>query len=228
MGLGASEPDSGQLAGQFPGITLVSRGRTPRNDNDAETTNMNRPRVPIVLVLFAALMTRALIAHGQQQVINREPEIKAEARRQSWESPCSLGHRRRSGAGAPLKIGVLGADPFQQGDVNHLDKQLAGQNVVVQRFATVDKYQPCHILVVSQAADLQPALEKRAARRACHRPIARPGHTGRDGQLVVAENKVRMEVNPVAVRTQRDLNRHPALLVWRSLFNSRRRTKVRR
>jgi hypothetical protein len=62
--------------------------------------------------------------------------------------------------GAPYKIGVLGSDPFKQGAVNHLDKQAAGGKIVIERFADIGNYRPCHILVVSSSADLKPVLEK--------------------------------------------------------------------
>jgi hypothetical protein len=173
---------------------------------------MNRPRVPIVLVLFAALMTRASIAHGQQQVINREAELKAKVVASLRPPLFTWPPAATPVSGAPLKIGVLGADPFQQGEVNHLDKQLAGQNVVVLRFATVAQYQPCQILVVSQATDLRPALEKTRGQSVL--VIAQSPGLATQGamvNLVVAENKVRMELNLVAVRRE-GLNPHPALL----------------
>jgi hypothetical protein len=161
---------------------------------------MNRPRVLIVLILLAALVTRASIAHGQQQVINKEPEIKAglvAIQGKLWIWPPAAA----PAAGAPLKIGVLGADPFQQGGVNHLDKKLAGQNVVVERFATVDEYQPCHILVVSQAADLQTLLARTQTQGVLI--IAQAAGLAKQGaviNLVVEQNRVRMEVNPEAAK----------------------------
>ena len=143
---------------------------------------MNRPQVLILLILLASLMTRASITHGQQQLINKEPEIKAGlvailGKLLTWPPTVA------PAAGAPLKIGVLGADPFQQGGVNHLDKRLAGQNVVVERFATGRQVPALPYSGRLPRGRFAGRLGKNAgARRTCHRPIGRAGQTGRGDQ----------------------------------------------
>jgi hypothetical protein len=131
-----------------------------------------------------------------QELTSREAEIKAglvAIQGKLWTWPPAVA----PAGGAPLKIGVLGPDPFQQGDVNQLDKKLAGQNIAVERYATADKIQPCHILFVSQAAELPPALEKVPTRNVLIIAQA-PGLAKRGAviNLVVEGNRVRMEVNP--------------------------------
>lgn len=157
---------------------------------------VNRLRILVVpTVVFAVLAFSASNGRGQP-VINKEPEIKAGlvdvlGKLSTWPPAVAPAE------GAPLKIGVLGADPFQQGGVNYLDKRLAGQNVVVERFATVDKYQPCHILVVSPEVDLQAVLARMPTQGVL--VIAQSAGLARQGaviNLVVEQNRVRMEVNP--------------------------------
>ncbi len=160
---------------------------------------VNRLRILVVPVLILAVLAlRASDGRGQhgQQVVSKEPEIKAGlvailGKLLTWPPAVA------PTAGAPLKIGVLGADPFQQSGVNHLDKRLAGQNAVVERFDTVDKYQPCHILVVAPEVDLQTVLARLPSQGVL--VIAQSAGLAKRGaviNLVVEENRVRMEVNP--------------------------------
>jgi len=99
-------------------------------------------------------------------------------------------------------IGVLGTDPF--GDI--LDEVAATRTVgdkriVVRRFATLDEYTPCHILFVaaSERARMAAVIEKlRDAPVLLVADTAGFAQAGGTVDLVVEENKVRFEVNPVA------------------------------
>jgi hypothetical protein len=127
---------------------------------------MNRPQSHIVpLVVIALLLVGASHVRslpGAQPLISNEPKLKADVvallpklvrtKYISWPAA-------PTGA-ATITIGVLGTDPFQQGADNHLDRNLANQNVVVLRFANIANYKACHILVVSRETKLQPALDK--------------------------------------------------------------------
>ena len=144
-------------------------------------------------------------------MINQEPEIKAGVVAilgRLWTWPPSAA----PAAGAPLRIGVLGNDPFRQGNVNFLDEKTAGKNVVVARFATVDDYEPCHILVVSEAADLPSALKKTQGQHVLVVSQA-PGlaEKGAMLNLVVRQNRVRMEIN-LANSKRAGLKPHPGVL----------------
>lgn len=157
---------------------------------------VNRLRNLVVPVLILAVLVLSASDGRGQQVVSKEPEIKAGlvailGKLLTWPPAVA------PAAGAPLKIGVLGADPFQQSGVNHLDKRLAGQNAVVERFDTVDKYQPCHILVVAPDVDLQTVLARLPSQGVL--VIAQSAGLAKQGaviNLVVEENRVRMEVNP--------------------------------
>jgi hypothetical protein len=61
------------------------------------------------------------------------------------------------------RIGVLGDNPFKQGNIDYLKHTLEAKgrdDVEVRHFADISEYRPCDILVVSQSADFQAALEK--------------------------------------------------------------------
>jgi len=99
-------------------------------------------------------------------------------------------------------IGVLGTDPF--GDI--LDeiaatRTVGDKRIVVRRFATLDEYTPCHILFVaaSERARMAAVIEKlRDAPVLLVADTAGFAQAGGTVDLVVEENKVRFEVNPVA------------------------------
>lgn len=116
----------------------------------------------------------------------------------------------------PIKIGILGDDPFVDADgVNHLTRRLPKAKVL--RFATAEDFAECHILVVSQASDFEKAIEKTK-----NLPILvvteSPG-LARKGSVInlvydPITNKIRMEINPTtATRLKltiaRDLLRSP-------------------
>jgi hypothetical protein len=168
---------------------------------------MNRCLIAVTLVLVASVGAPNVFA----QVVNQEPDIKAKIvllMKSLWTWPADAAPAE----GAPLKIGVLGEDPFQQGDVNHLDKNAVGLKVVVLRFPTLDKYQPCHILVVSRAADLQAALAKTQGQKVL--VIAQSPGAAQQGavmNLVVVQNKVKMEINLRAAKNA-GLTPNPGLL----------------
>jgi len=164
---------------------------------------MSRPQTFMVsLLVIAVLLPGAFNAYAQDDVINKGPEIKAGivailGRFVTWPAGVA------PSGGAPIRIGVLGSDPFQQDTVNHLDRKLAGQNVVIERFADIDEYRRCHILVVSKAADFQPVLEKTQGQNVL--VIAEAPGLAKEGaviNLVVQPqlNRIQMEINPAAAK----------------------------
>jgi hypothetical protein len=160
------------------------------------------PACALVVLLASTAHVRAqpTAARGQQ-LINKEPAIKAKfvaLQRALWTWPPAAA----PAPGMPFKIGILGNDPFQQGQINHLDQRLAGErDVVVLRFAKVDEYEPCHILVVSKAEDLQPALEQTQGGNVL--VIAQAPGAAKQGavmNLPIVQNRVKMEINLSAAK----------------------------
>ncbi len=181
-------------------------------------TDMFHPRTLLVpLLLAAVLMVGAASVRGQE-VINQEPEIKAkivDLMRKLWTWPPAAA----PAAGAPFKIGILGNDPFRQDGINHLDRRLAAEkNVVVERFPNVGAYQPCHILIVSDAADVPPALEKTRGQSVLVIALA-PGlaQQGAVMNLPVVQNNVKMEINLKAAN-KAGLTPNPGLLRSAEVF----------
>jgi hypothetical protein len=151
--------------------------------------------------LLAIILLAAGLPNGRgQDGISEELQIKAglialQCRLWTWPPGAA------PAPGMPFKLGVLGKDPFQQDAVNHLTKSAAGQNLVVERFADIEACQPCHILFVSQAADLPAALVKVQGQPVLvitHAPgLAKQGAVL---NLVVVQNRVKMEINMSAAR----------------------------
>lgn len=167
---------------------------------------MRRPKTHIVPMLVVAVLAIDA-ANGRAQpraqppMINNEPAVRAkfvDLMRSLWDWPPAAA----PSAGAPFKIGILGNDPFQQGQINHLDKRLAGKkDVLVTRFAKADAIAPCHILVVSQAADLAAALKK--TQKESVLVIAQAPGLAQQGavlNLPAVQNKVEMEINLSAAK----------------------------
>jgi hypothetical protein len=171
---------------------------------------MNGRQPQIVPLLAFAVLVLATPSLRAQEVINREPEMRAtfvDLQRVLWKWPGT------APPPTPFTIGILGKDPFQQGQINYLDRRLAGKrNVRVTRFANVDALVPCHILVVSQAADLKPALKK--TRGAAVLVIAQAPGLAEQGavlNLLVVQNELAMEINMIAAN-QAGLTPDPRLL----------------
>jgi len=152
-----------------------------------------------------AVLAIVLLAVGPpdvrgQEGISDELEIKAglialQSRLWTWPPGAA------PAPGMPFKLGLLGKDPFQQAAVNHLTKSAAGQNLVVERFADIDAYRPCQILFVSQAADLPAALAKVQGQNVL--VITQAPGLAKQGavlNLVVVQNRVKMEINMSAAR----------------------------
>jgi hypothetical protein len=60
-------------------------------------------------------------------------------------------------SGEPLKIGILGKDPFTENGVHQLERVVdaersKGENIVLLRFDSAKDYQPCQILYISSEA----------------------------------------------------------------------------
>jgi len=174
---------------------------------------MNRPQSHIVsLLVIAALVLIASNGRAQPRTIDTALEKRAifvDRQRKLWPWPPAAAPR----AGAPWTIRILGNDPFQQGEVNHLGRRLADvKNVRVIRFANVAAFAPCHILVVSQAGDLQPALVRTQGQPVL--VIAQAPGLAKQGavlDLPVVQNKVKMEINLSAAK-KAGLTPNPGLL----------------
>jgi len=172
-----------------------------------------RSRV-VVLSLAAVLLSPA--ADAAAQVVRREYAIKAGVvvmlgKCVTW--PANVAPARAG----PLKIGILGQDPFVENGVNQLDRavqeaKLKGSNIVVKRFDTANDYEPCHILFVSSLAAGAGVEQTAAERMKAAQEITREA-----GVLIVGEadglarqgaianlifdrvtNLIRLEINPDA------------------------------
>jgi hypothetical protein len=152
--------------------------------------------------MIAVLIIGATGVRGQE-VISREAMLKAKimavlvklANLNLVKWPPDVA----PGEGMPVRIGVLGNDPFQQGGTDHLRRELAGLEVEIENFAETGDYQPCHILVVSEAADLAPALEECAKQHSL--VVAQSPGLAKQGAVInlVFEprlNRIQMEINP--------------------------------
>ena len=127
-----------------------------------------------------------------------------------WENDPGLGTTK------PLSIGILGQDPFNATltsgtRINYLDQKVAervraGKKIEVQRFATPDEYQPCHMLFVASnlARDAQAwqAVVK-ATQDADVLVVADTPGLARKGatiNMVVVRGHVQLEINPDAAQ----------------------------
>ena len=161
---------------------------------------MNRPHTYIVPLVISAVLVLDASNVRAADTIDTGPEKKAKIIAflpSFFDWPAGAA----PGPGAPIKVGVLGRDPFQQGAVNHLDQELPGGKFVIERFPDIDKYRPCHILVVSSLADLKPVLEKTREQAVL---VIADGLAG-DGavmNLVFLRqlNRLQIEFNPAAAK----------------------------
>jgi hypothetical protein len=176
---------------------------------------MSALRSPILFLTLAA----GLLTPGRDvaaQVVRREYAIKAGVivmlgKCVTW--PPEIAPAR----GAPLKIGILGQDPFVENGVNQLDRivaeeKLKGGDLVVQRFASAQDYQPCHILFVASLADAASGEQsvvdrmKAAQKVSDGKPVLIVGESpglvrqGASANLLFdrATNLIRLELNPDA------------------------------
>lgn len=161
---------------------------------------MTRLRSLIVSLMAVAVPLACTSSVRSQALVNDEPKIKAGivallAKFVTWPEGAAPAE------GEPLKIGILGEDPFERDGVNYLSGRLAGQNVVVQRFADPDAYKPCHILVVSRTADWETAKAKTEGQHVlviCESPgLAEQGAVV---NLVLVQNRIQMQINLDAVK----------------------------
>jgi hypothetical protein len=182
--------------------------------------------ITVFALMLAALVVYPRHVAGQRRMINREAELKAKlvlilSRFVTWPPAAA------PGANAPLKIGILGQDPFVQDGVNHLERAMAAglvnKTVTIERFAKIEDYVPCQILVVSRTED-----GKSAFAEVQQKPVLGIGESpglARQGaviNLVVVENKIIMEVNPdVAKRSRLEIDpriyRLPSVVIIRGL-----------
>jgi hypothetical protein len=108
---------------------------------------------------------------------------------------------------APLVIGILGKDPFGRVfDEVARTKRIDGRPVVIQRFASMADYKPCHILFV--AASVGPANTTAVIEKLKKSPVLLVGEEPKFAEqggainFFVDEDKVRIEVNVEATRRE--------------------------
>lgn len=163
-----------------------------------------------------AVLILAGRASGQEEVVSREYAIKAGVlavlgKCVTW--PAGAAPTRRK----PLKIGVLGKDPFLENGDNQLDRMVAdekskGYEIEVMRFDSVEDYRYCHILFIAKGTakhDESPAPAEQFAaieRAAGAAPVLLVGESeGLSQQGAVANlifdrtsNLIQLEINPDA------------------------------
>ncbi|MCA9122560.1 MAG: YfiR family protein [Planctomycetaceae bacterium] len=151
-------------------------------------------------VVIALLSTLEKEASAQ---INREAELKGKmvgilGSLVTWPPNAA------PSAAKPLTIGVLGNNPFVDGGgVDYLQQKLAGTNSLVLKFADVNAYKDCHILVVAGNADLKQALEKTAGKPVL--VVSEAAGLAKQGAAInlvfdMVSNKIRLEINPATAR----------------------------
>ena len=109
---------------------------------------------------------------------------------------------------SPFLIGVLGNDPLGPLlDEIVKTKKIEGRPIVARRFASLDQYQPCHILFVASSA---PAKEKQAALRIVQASqvllVGEDAGFASQGAAInfyIEHNKVRFEINVEAAERVR-------------------------
>jgi hypothetical protein len=167
--------------------------------------------------LIVTIIASTLVARTEaQSYVNREFQIKASVisllgKFITW--PSEVAPR----ADQPLVVGILGGDPFVEGDWNHLDATIAednrkGGNTIIHRFDSVSEYRPCHILFVSSVPPRGVAEQTLAERLAAAKQLTAKHHVllvadtigmaqeGIAANLVFdrTNNRVRLELNPDA------------------------------
>jgi hypothetical protein len=128
---------------------------------------MNAASSRVVFLSVAAFLL-APAGDAAAQVVRREYAIKAGVivmlgKCVTW--PADAAPTR----GEPLRIGILGKDPFVENGENQLDRaadgaKLKGSHFAVKRFDSAKDYEPCHILFVSSLA-VEDAVEQTLAER---------------------------------------------------------------
>jgi len=111
------------------------------------------------------------------------------------------------GAQDPFVIGVLGSDPF--GSLLETiagEKQIEGRKILLRRFASLDKYTPCHILFVSRSLSAKQQAE--AVERLKGSGVLLVGETAAFGErggtvrFTIEEDKVRFTINQEAAKRE--------------------------
>jgi hypothetical protein len=153
---------------------------------------------------------------AQEQFVRREYTIKAGIL--AVLGKCVLWPPGAAPAsGEPLTVGILGKDPFVENGINQLDRvaaneSLKGHSIVVKRFKTVQDFEPCHILFVSnEVADhkTENTVQERveAVRRAIGGStvlvVCESAGLARQGAIAnllfdQSTNLIRLEINPDA------------------------------
>lgn len=114
------------------------------------------PRYLLTIAMLLALVMSNAVQGNAQESISREYTIKAGV--VGVLRKCVVWPDMSSPAkGEPLKIGILGEDPFVENGVNQLERIIAqdrgnGQEIALMRFDSAKDYEPCHILFVSNNA----------------------------------------------------------------------------
>ena len=178
-------------------------------------------RLLVGVALAGVLLTLAAGAAAQDSVVRREYAIKAGVigvlgKCVTWPADVA------PAPGEPLRVGILGKDPFIENGVNQLDRfvaaeKLKGREIIVMRFAAAKDYEPCHILFVSSLAANESVETTVAERVAAAKKVIGSAtvlivgeSTGLAGQGAVANlvfdptsNLIRLEINPDAAARAR-------------------------
>jgi hypothetical protein len=123
------------------------------------------PYVKKMRCLISLLALLITIVHANasganaEDVISREYTIKAGV--VGILSKCVTWPKNSSPAqGVPLRIGIVGKDPFTENGVNQLERIIAaekskGAQIELMRFDSAKDYQPCQIVFISSEATEQ-------------------------------------------------------------------------
>jgi hypothetical protein len=147
---------------------------------------------------------RPVFAQSADGAINREYPLKA-LFLYNFGSYVEWPPDAYASENAPFVIGVLGSGPLEY-SLKELaaTKTIGKRKIVVEKFASVDKIQPCQILFVTRSVDARQqreALEKLKN----HQVLVvgeSAGFAGQGGTVnfFIESNKVRFEINPESAK----------------------------
>lgn len=168
----------------------------------------------LIAVVAASLVPCAPVARGQEEIIDREYEIKAAflynfGRYTEWPEGSKA-------ADEDFVIGVLGKDPFK-GFLTRIAKRkkIRGRRIVVRHFRSATEYEPCEILFVAKtgAGDDEKKTASERLRAAVEATKGSPTLLVADGQglaragaaiaFFIEENRAKFEINPEAAKRRK-------------------------
>jgi hypothetical protein len=108
---------------------------------------------------------------------------------------------------APFVIGVLGSAPLERTLTGlAATKTIAGRQILVESFASVEEIKPCQILFITR--DVDPRQQRLALEKLRNRRVLvvgeSAGFAGQGGSVnfFIEANKIRFEINPETVKRQ--------------------------